>query len=587
MTRDELVARLKAYEWTDFECKKARADIPKDAYSTVSAFANTQGGWLLFGVSENAGQLEITGVDPKAFDRMQDAFLTTLRSGQKLNHIVHSEPHVYELEKKRILAFHIPELNRRQKPLYLNRNPWDAYIRRGARNEKVTDSELQRFLRDSSPQPWDSEVLPEVDIENGLDLDTLRWYQDQFYRRNPEQRPINDPREFLEEWNFLTRDAGQSGLTRAAILLFGADHAVRALVPRPIIDYQRVDTRFEHWSTDERWHDRMVFEENLIKTWRGLVAKYLRIVAHPFRVDPSTLRRNDDPPDYIAFREAAINLLIHQDYGDQNRKASIKWFTDRLVFWNPGNAFASTAELLEASEQDIRNPLIVNAFRRIGLSDQAGTGIRAIVRNWRDLGRVAPQIRNDKGGKSFELILQQRALITPTMQRFQQQLGVNLDPVQAAILAQAAVEATIQVADAAMIAGVNLAQAAEVLDFLHRQQLLQPTDQHGFCLTDPIRALLEKQKNVVVHAELGPDAGTKSGPSRDQVKILHNCLKERSISVLMSLIGRTSRTKFRVHILKPMLEAGWIEMTIPDKPTSRNQQYRITELGRHLLENYS
>ena len=556
MNRDELISRLEAYEWTDFEFKKARSHVPKNAYPTVSAFANTQGGWLLFCVSEDAGQLEITGVDPNAFDQMQDTFLTTLRSGQKFNHIVHSDPHVYELENKRILAFHIPELNRRQKPFYLNGNPWDAYIRRGARDEKITDSELQRFLRDSSPQPWDSEVLPEVDIENSLDLDTIRWYQDQFFRRNPERRPISDPCEFLEEWNFMTRDVGQPRLMRAAILLFGVDHAVRALVPRPIVDYQRVDSRFEHWSADERWHDRTVFEENLIKTWRGLVAKYSRIAEHPFSVDPSTLRRNDDPPDYIAFREAAINLLIHQDYGDQYRKASIKWFADRLVFWNPGNAFANTAELLEAGEQDIRSPLIVNAFRRIGLSDQAGTGIRTIVRNWRELGRVAPQIRNNKGDKSFELVLQQRALITPTIKRIQQQLGVNLDPAQAAILAQAALEPTVQVADAAMIAGVNFAQEAGELDFLHRQQLLQPTGQQGFCLTDRIRTLLEKQNSVEVLSKLGPDAGTRSGPSRDQVKILDNCMQERAMSELMVLVGRTNRIKFRDQVLKPMLEAG-------------------------------
>jgi predicted HTH transcriptional regulator len=105
MTRDELIARLKGYEWTDFECKKAQSNVPKDAYSTVSAFANTQGGWLLFGVSENKGQLEVSGIDPTAFDRVQNAFLTTLRSGQKLNHIISAEPHVYELEDKRILAF--------------------------------------------------------------------------------------------------------------------------------------------------------------------------------------------------------------------------------------------------------------------------------------------------------------------------------------------------------------------------------------------------------------------------------------------------------------------------------------------------
>jgi len=115
------------------------------------------------------------------------------------------------------------------------------------------------------------------------------------------------------------------------------------------------------------------------------------------------MRRNDDPPDYIAFREAAINLLIHQDYGDVHRKASLKIFIDQITFWNPGDAFATQRELLESTEKEIRNPLLVNAFRRIGLSDQAGTGIRAIYRNWHDLGHRPPQIINDKAAKSFDL----------------------------------------------------------------------------------------------------------------------------------------------------------------------------------------
>ncbi len=48
-------------------------------------------------------------------------------------------------------------------------------------------------------------------------------------------------------------------------------------------------------------------------------------------------------------------------------------------------------------------------------------------------------------------------------------------------------------------------------------------------------------------------------------------------------MGRTNRTKFRNQVLRPLLEAGWIEMTIPDKPTSRHQRYRTTASGREVL----
>ena len=37
------------------------------------------------------------------------------------------------------------------------------------------------------------------------------------------------------------------------------------------------------------------------------------------------------------------------------------------------------------------------------------------------------------------------------------------------------------------------------------------------------------------------------------------------------------------QVLRPLMDAGWIEMTIPDKPTSRMQRYRTTAAGREVL----
>ncbi len=42
------------------------------------------------------------------------------------------------------------------------------------------------------------------------------------------------------------------------------------------------------------------------------------------------------------------------------------------------------------------------------------------------------------------------------------------------------------------------------------------------------------------------------------------------------------RKSFRARYLKPALQAGLIEMTIPDKPNSRLQQYRLTKHGSKL-----
>lgn len=43
------------------------------------------------------------------------------------------------------------------------------------------------------------------------------------------------------------------------------------------------------------------------------------------------------------------------------------------------------------------------------------------------------------------------------------------------------------------------------------------------------------------------------------------------------------REHFRKAYLEPLVTAGWLERTIPDKPTSPNQKYRLTEKGRAWL----
>jgi ATP-dependent DNA helicase RecG len=40
----------------DFEVKVAQGGVPKSSCSTVSAFSNTSGGWLIFGIGEKENQ---------------------------------------------------------------------------------------------------------------------------------------------------------------------------------------------------------------------------------------------------------------------------------------------------------------------------------------------------------------------------------------------------------------------------------------------------------------------------------------------------------------------------------------------------
>lgn len=101
----------------------------------------------------------------------------------------------------------------------------------------------------------------------------------------------------------------------------------------------------------------------------------------------------------------------------------------------------------------------------------------------------------------------------------------------------------------------------------------------------------------------GDQVGTKSGPSRDQVRAksaveeqagIYLTLQQEQITLLckmtgdhsavelMTFVGRSNRSKFRDQVLAPLLTLGLVEMTIPEKPSSSKQRYRLTAAGRAL-----
>ena len=135
------------------------------------------------------------------------------------------------------------------------------------------------------------------------------------------------------------------------------------------------------------------------------------------------------------------------------------------MFWNPGDSFAATDELLDLTEKEVRNPAIVAAFRRIGLSEKAGTGVRAIFQGWQRLGHVPPVIEDDKAKKTFELLLlreragQQRATAAAGATR-REGRGASL-------------------ADATAVTGHSGREARKVLDALAVQGLLEPSGDSG------------------------------------------------------------------------------------------------------------
>ena len=57
-----------------------------------------------------------------------------------------------------------------------------------------------------------------------------------------------------------------------------------------------------------------------------------------------------------------------------------------------------------------------------------------------------------------------------------------------------------------------------------------------------------------------------------------------SRSEIQTALGLKDRKSFRSRYLSPALDANLIEMTIPEKPNSRLQKYRLTEKGQKILQ---
>lgn len=607
MNRDELLARLNSIEWRDIEFKEAAWDVPKSALSTVSAFANTSGGHLVFGIEEKNGTFSISGV--VGADKVQNDFLGQVRDRNKVSVFLPIDGELHALDGGTVIVFYVPEAQRNEKPVYLDGNPRKAYIRRGGRDDTCTGDELIRFMRDAADTRYDGDVLPDFNVERCFDLSTVRWYRQRLAERNPGRYDQLSDIEFLQQMACVAEKQNQLIPTRAGILVFGTDAAFRQILKRPIVDFQVYREPKANYSAEVRWADRMtpVPEENLLKTWQSLVGFYTKHTEHPFAIDPGSLRRGDDPPDYISFREATINLLIHQDFGDQTRSPTVRFFRDQSEFFNPGDAFASREQLIDPGEKAVRNPSIVAAFRRIGLSDQAGSGVGAIFASWRRLGNVPPIIENDKAEKTFRLILPKDRLVTEAQLLAQANLGVSLSEQEAAVFAYLTRKGQIDLADVKGLTGLAGPAALELVQRLTVQALLAPAADgcHMYTLADHLRQrFMPSSVSAAEQAQVATPASARIDPTEQvtvqveprvteqvaalvqlssvQWLIVEQTDTPRTLQELLDVTGYKQRPFFKAHHLEPLLIGGVLRMTVPDRPTSPKQQYVLTEVGVKL-----
>jgi ATP-dependent DNA helicase RecG len=182
----QLADRLRDREDLELEFKAAKGGLPQDLWPTVSAFANTHGGWIVLGVAEeDDGTFAPSGI-PNPKDLLQN-FHNLLRNPQKINYPVcgADDTAIEVLADKQIIVLRVPEAPRRARPIYVNGNPYTGtYVRRNSGDFHCSKPEVDRMMREASDITADSTVLVRYTLED-LDRDTLARFRRRFQTQAP------------------------------------------------------------------------------------------------------------------------------------------------------------------------------------------------------------------------------------------------------------------------------------------------------------------------------------------------------------------------------------------------------------------
>ena len=226
-----------------------------------------------------------------------------------------------------------------------------------------------------------------------------------------------------------------------------------------------------------------------------------------------------------AVAEAIVNAVAHRDY-QSNGSVQVMLFSNRLEVSNPGRLapeLSITKLKIEHSSYPT-NPRLAECLYQAGYIERFGTGTGEIFRLSREAGLIEPIIDLEEG---FRVILwRPNATWSQVPDKYKGLL-----------------RSSVQVTD--QVTGQAAGQAAG-------QVTGQVTGQATGQVEEGIRRVI-----LVIFGNM------KSSEIQDALGLKH-------------------REYFRDNYLIPSMNEGYLEMTIPDKPNSPNQQYRLTVKGQEL-----
>jgi predicted HTH transcriptional regulator len=92
----------------------------------------------------------------------------------------------------------------------------------------------------------------------------------------------------------------------------------------------------------------------------------------------------------IAIREVIRNAVIHRDYSLTGKDIKIAIFDDKVEITSPGKLMPTVDfSDMESGQSDIRNKLLAPVFKRLGIIEQWGNGLRIIAEELQPYPEIA------------------------------------------------------------------------------------------------------------------------------------------------------------------------------------------------------
>lgn len=433
MNMQELKKLIYQGEKVDIECKKAETSVPKSAYESYSAFANTKGGYIILGVKENKTKTNpeerfvLQGIENP--EKQREDFWNTINSSKVSVNILKDED-VYTVEEEgvRLIVIHVPRAEYNMRPVYVDENLYKGTYKRNHEGDyHATEHEIRGMIRDQNPEGNDSMILEHYSMDD-IDKETLRKYRQIFEIRNDGHvwNPLDD-KAFIEKLGGYRRDrsTGVEGLTLAGLMMFGTGQAIREKFSNIFMDY-RNETEV---TADVRWNDRITYdgtwENNLFNFFTKVTPKLTEDLPKPFKLEG--IQRIDETLVHKAVREAFVNLIIHADYLADAGTLKVIKRNRSFEFTNPGILKLPIEDIFRGGNSKPRNPHMQTMLRMVGFGDNAGSGFPTILATWESEGWIEPELVENTSLNQVTLVLRMMPSWLMRLQELEAHIVEKLD----------------------------------------------------------------------------------------------------------------------------------------------------------------